>query len=69
MTTESERLIRDIAKYLDRTGWKESTFGQRVNGDRGLVSRIRQGKVMMGTLEKARTFMIDNPAPKKRKSA
>jgi hypothetical protein len=69
MASESERLMRDIKRYLERTGWKASTFGQHVNGDRGLISRIEAGTVMMATLTKVRQFMIDNPPPKKRKTA
>lgn len=69
MATETERLMRKIDDYLARTGWKASTLGQHINGDRTLIARIEKGTVTMATLDKVRAFIADNPPPKKRKSA
>ena len=37
-------LLRDIERYLDRTGLAETTFGRRVVNDPRLVGDLRRGR-------------------------
>ncbi len=67
--SDREKLLEDIEAFLKRTGIGATRFGVEVNGERGLMIRLRGGSdVTLGTAEKIRRYMRENDVarPKKR---
>lgn len=70
MSNNFERFVQEVERYCERTGWKESTFGQYACNNARFMQKLRDGRgVSTLTIERARQYMVDNPPPRKRKSA
>src|SRR5258705_2651710 len=59
----AQQLLQEISDYCRQTGLAESTFGRRAVNDGKLASRLRNGgRITTDTLDRIRTFMVENPA-------
>ena len=66
-----DQLLADIEAFLEQTGMKATPFGVQAAGERGFVTRLRQGgDVTLSTAERVRDFMRRwRPSPKQRRPA
>jgi hypothetical protein len=56
-----DELLRDIERFLTRTGMDHTRFGKEALNDPAFVSRLRAGKdVRTRTVERIRKFIGDN---------
>lgn len=59
-----DELLRDIERYLDRTGMDHTRLGKLALNDPAFVSRLRAGAdVRTRTVERIRNFIRSNRRP------
>lgn len=67
--TLRETLLRDIDRFLKRTGMAETTFGQAALNDPALVRTIRAGRAPgADTIDAIHKYMAKNDVKKRRKA-
>lgn len=54
-------ILDEIARYCDAAGIQETTFGGMSVKDSRFVKRVREGKVTLQRIERARKWMAENP--------
>lgn len=55
-------VLKEIAEYCAVAGIKETTLGSLAVKDSRFVNRIREGRVTIQRIERARRWMEENPA-------
>ena len=65
MTTAEliEGFLSEVTHYCTLANIKPSTFGRMAVSDSSFVERVREGRVQLGTIDKAKAFMEANPPP------
>lgn len=52
--------LREIERWLKKSGWKESRLGLLATGNQRAVARIRDGSARISTLESVLTYIRDS---------
>jgi len=60
--TETEQLLREIETYCAAANMAETTFGQKAVHEWSFVQRLREGRVTVRTMTRAREFIRENSA-------
>ena len=55
-------LAADIERYCRDRGIRESYFGQMAVQDRNFVNRLRRGRVMIATMQRAKDYLDEAAA-------
>lgn len=53
--------LTDAASFMAAHRIAETTFGRKAVNDSQFLERVRTGKVTLATIEKARTWMSEQP--------
>jgi hypothetical protein len=53
--------VTEFEAYIRRKGWTQGTFGQNAGVGHGFMDRLREGRVTLAVLQKARRYCEANP--------